>query len=165
MTRYRRTQIGWAMLAALSVSVISVAVWDPRLLVGAEGMGLVVPVVTAAILAAAILLFCSLTVTVGAAHVTIRFGLTPVRKRIRLADVASFEAVRNPWYFGWGIQRYGPGWLYNVSGFEAIEIIRTDGKELRIGTDDTQGLIQALSAAVGDRSHAPDGQPPEIARS
>ena len=160
MTRYRRTQIGWAMLAALSVSVISVAVWDPRLLVGAEGTGLVVPVVTAAILAAAILVFCSLTVTVGATHVTIRFGLTPLRKRIRLADIASFEAVRNPWYFGWGIQRYGPGWLYNVSGFEAIEIVRTNGKELRIGTDDTQGLIRALSAAVGDPSHAPDGQPP-----
>jgi hypothetical protein len=165
MTRYRRTQIGWAMLAALSVSVISVAAWDPRLLVEAEGAGLAVLAVTAAILAAAILLFCSLTVTVGAAHVTIRFGLTPVRKRIRLADVASFEAVRNPWYFGWGIQRYGPGWLYNVSGFEAIEIVRTDGKELRIGTDDAQGLIQALSAAIGDQSHAPDGQPPEIARS
>ena len=160
MTRYRRTQIGWAMLGMLAVSVVSVAVWDPRLLVEAEGTGLVVLAVTAAILAAAILLFCSLTVTVGAAHVTIRFGLTPLRKRIRLADIASFEAVRNPWYFGWGIQRYGPGWLYNVSGFEAIEIVRTNGKELRIGTDDTPGLIRALSAAVGGRSHAPDGQPP-----
>lgn len=158
MTYYRRTQIGWAMLALLSVSVIGAALWNPRLVVEAEGAELWALAGTGAVLAAAILLFCSLTVSVDAAQLTIRFGLTPVRKRIRLADVASFEAVRNPWYFGWGIQRYGPGWLYNVSGFEAVEIVRADGRELRVGTDDTPGLMRALSAAVGERSRAPDGQ-------
>ena len=163
MTRYRRTQIGWAMLGMLAVSVVSVAVSFS--LVQAEGEGIAGAglAIASAVLAAAVLVFCSLTVTVDDLHVTIRFGLTPLRKRIRLADIASVEAVRNPWYFGWGIQRYGPGWLYNVSGFDAIEIVRTDGKELRIGTDDSQGLIRALSGAVGERSHAADDKPPDIA--
>lgn len=160
MTPYRRTQIGWAMLAALSVSVISVAAAYPLLQAEGEDEGLAVIVVSGALVAAAILFFCSLTVTIDTAHVTIRFGLTPVRKRIRLADIASFEAVRNPWYYGWGIARYGPGWLYNVSGFEAIEIVRTDDSQVRIGTGDSQGLIRALSAAVGKRSRTADDQPP-----
>ena len=90
--------------------------------------------------------------TVDGSHLTVRFGLTPLRKRIRLADIASVEAVRNPWYFGWGIQRYGPGWLINVSGFEAIEIIRTDGKELRIGHGRPAGVDQ--SAGGGGRRAA-----------
>ena len=160
MTPYRRTQIGWAMLAALSLSVISVAVAYPLLQAEGEEEGLAVLAVTGVVVSAAVLFFCSLTVTIDAGHVTIRFGLTPVRKRIRLADIASFEAVRNPWYFGWGIARYGPGWLYNVSGFEAIEIVRTDDTQLRIGTGDSQGLIRALSAAVGKRSRAAHDQPP-----
>ena len=161
MTRYRHMQVGWAMLGMLGVSVVSVVVSIP--LVQADGEGRAVLAIASAVLSAAVLVFCSLTVTVDPAHVTVRFGLTPLRKRIRLADIASFEAVRNPWYFGWGIQRYGPGWLYNVSGFEAIEIVRTDGKELRIGTDDSQGLLRALSAAVGERSHAADDKPADIA--
>ena len=161
MTRYRHMQVGWAMLGMLGVSVVSVVVSIP--LVQADGEGRAVLAIASAVLSAAVLVFCSLTVTVDHAHVTVRFGLTPLRKRIRLADIASFEAVRNPWYFGWGIQRYGPGWLYNVSGFEAIEIVRTDGKELRIGTDDSQGLLRALSAAVGERSHAADDKPVDIA--
>ena len=161
MTRYRRTQIGWVMLGMLALSVLSVAVsvW----LVQAEEEGSAVLAIASAALAAAVLVFCSLTVTVDDSHVTVRFGLTPLRKRIRLADIASFEAVRNPWYFGWGIQRYGPGWLYNVSGFEAIEIVRTDGRELRIGTDDSQGLIRALAAAAGERPHAAGDEPAAIA--
>ena len=160
MTRYRHMQVGWAMLGMLGVSVVSVAVSIPR--AGGRGRaggtgdrkrravggrpGVLQPHGDG-----------------GPCTRHRPFGLTPLRKRIRLADIASFEAVRNPWYFGWGIQRYGPGWLYNVSGFEAIEIVRTDGKELRIGTDDSQGLLRALSAAVGERSHAADDKPADIA--
>ena len=144
MTRYRHMQVGWAMLGMLGVSVVSVAVSIP--LVQADGAGRAVLAIASAVLAAAVLVFCSLTVTVDHAHVTVRFGLTPLRKRIRLADIASFEAVRNPWYFGWGIQRYGPGWLYNVSGFEAIET-RPHGRQ---GAAHRHGRLAGIaSSALG----------------
>ncbi len=160
MTRYRHTQIGWVMLGTLAVSAVSVA-FVSGIEEGAWGRAILM--LAWVIVTVGLLAFCSLTVTVDGSHLTVRFGLTPLRKRIRLAEIASFEAVRNPWYFGWGIQRYDPGWLINVSGFEAIEIIRTDGKELRIGTDDARGLTRALAAAVGERPHGSVEEPPDIA--
>ena len=97
---------------------------------------------------------CSLTVTVDDEFLSIRFGLIPLRKRISLANIKSFHAVQTN---GWGIRYDGSGWLYSVSGFDAIEIHRVYGRELRVGTDDPQGLVAALSAAVGDQSHGPYG--------
>ena len=47
-----------------------------------------------------------------------------------------------------GIRWWGHGWLYNVSGFKAVEIELASGKRLRIGTDEPERLAQAISAAT-----------------
>ena len=61
---------------------------------------------------------------------------------------ASFQTVRNKWYFGWGIRYLGTGWLYNVSGLDAVEIVQNDGKMVRVGTDEPDVLARALSTVV-----------------
>ena len=43
------------------------------------------------------------------------------------------------------------GWLYNVSGYEAVEIALASGKRLRLGTDEPHRLAQALRAAMRER--------------
>jgi len=50
----------------------------------------------------------------------------------------SAKTTKNHWYYEWGIR----GWLwpkmriYNVSGFDAVEIKVKNGKTYRIGTDE-----------------------------
>lgn len=93
-------------------------------------------------------LFGSLTVTVGEDAVEVRFGPGIIRRRWALDDFTSVSVVRTRWWHGWGIH-WGPkGWLYNVSGFDAVELVRKNGRVLRIGTDDPSALEQALRAAL-----------------
>ena len=58
--------------------------------------------------------------------------------------------MKNHWYYGWGIRIwFWPYmWIYNVSGFDAVEITMRDGKMYRIGTDVPTELEMALCRAM-----------------
>ncbi len=104
-----------------------------------------------AALAVSLLLFSILTVEVDGEEVSVRFGVGLIRKRFPLSEIESHSAVRNPWYYGWGLRRTPIGWLYNVSGLEAVEITMKDGRKVRIGTDDPAGLDAAIGAALSNK--------------
>lgn len=104
-----------------------------------------------AALAVSLLLFSILTVKVDGEEVSVRFGVGLIRKRFPLSEIESHSAVRNPWYYGWGLRRTPIGWLYNVSGLEAVEITLKDGRKVRIGTDDPTGLDAAIGAALSNK--------------
>ena len=91
--------------------------------------------------------FGSLTVTVDEDEIQHWFGPGFWRKTYLLLDIASVKKVRNSWIYGWGIRLTPHGWLYNVSGLDAIEVELRSGRKLRIGTDDPDGLIAALQPA------------------
>ncbi|MBN2053764.1 hypothetical protein JW905_02500 [bacterium] len=101
------------------------------------------------VLAAAAFIFHSLTVRVTDAEVIVSFGPGVIRKTFPLADIVTARAVRNPWYFGWGIRVIPGGWMFNVSGLSAVELERFSGRKFRIGTDDPDGLLRAIRAARG----------------
>jgi hypothetical protein len=92
-------------------------------------------------------LFAALTVEIRDGLLKFHFGLGLIRKKLKIAEIESCEIVRNPWYYGWGIHATGKGWVYNVSGFEAVEIFMSDGRRLRIGTDEPDLLRKALLTA------------------
>ena len=92
-------------------------------------------------------LFATLTVEIRDGFLKFRFGLGLIRKKLKIAEIESCEVVRNPWYYGWGIHATGKGWVYNVSGFEAVEIFMSDGRRLRIGTDEPDLLRKAILTA------------------
>jgi hypothetical protein len=92
-------------------------------------------------------LFATLTVEIRDGLLRFRFGLGLIRKKLKIAEIESCEVVRNPWYYGWGIHATGKGWIYNVSGFEAVEIFMSDGRRLRIGTDEPDLLRKAILTA------------------
>ena len=52
----------------------------------------------------------------------------------------------NPLY-GWGIRYPFDGWLYNVSGLQAVELTVKGEGNLRIGTDEPETLVAALAEA------------------
>jgi hypothetical protein len=108
--------------------------------------GLLIPLV---ILALVSVNFASLTVVVEPG--SLRFWLGPglVRRSFPLDQVASCEVVTNPWYTGWGIRRLPSGWLYNVSGYQAVELLMHDGRRVRVGTDEPDTLCRAIVAFRG----------------
>ncbi|NBC01450.1 MAG: hypothetical protein GVY15_11415 [Bacteroidetes bacterium] len=137
MTHYEHTQVGHttggALLAGAGLALLSPMGWAKAALAGSLGVGAA--------------LFASLTVRVTDRALHFYFGPGFWKKRIPLDEIAAVRAVRNsPWY-GWGIRLTPHGWLYNVSGLDAVEIEKTDGTTLRIGTDEPTTLAAALTRA------------------
>ena len=142
-TRYRHTQVGWVILALLAA--FAFFFWRGLPPEAAAAARLPFLVVAAVLL----LGFSALTVEVDDEAIRLRFGVGLVRKRIPLADVGAWRAVRNPWYSGWGI-RLGPnGVLWNVSGFDAVELDLPGGRRFRVGTDEPAELVAAIARAKG----------------
>ena len=97
------------------------------------------------ILCLCVWLFGSLTVQIEDGELSHWFGPGFWKKSYQLVDIESATAVRNSWIFGWGIRLTPHGWLYNVSGLDAVQIELRSGRKLRIGTDDPHGLVEAIS--------------------
>jgi len=90
------------------------------------------------------LLFFALTITVGDGKLTWRFGWGPIKKSVPLSEIIKAEPMRTTFMMGWGIHYTRSGWLYNVSGYDAVRITLRTGKQFVLGTDDPSGLVHAL---------------------
>jgi len=144
MKEYKHTQIGYLLLIIYSAVILFIGYLN--FVTGFNSIALAGLI----ILLIAMGLFATLTVAVNDRMIKLRFGLGIIRKVFLLKDVETYRVVENPWYYGWGI-RYTPrGWLFNVSGFSAIELQMKDGKLYRIGTDDPEGLAKAIGEALND---------------
>lgn len=138
---YRHTQVGTvivsALLCAAGVTLIMLA--------AAAGSSPLLAFAVIAITGVVLALFSSLTVEIKKDTLTCRFGLGFIRKDILLSDVEEVHPVVNPWFVGWGI-RWIPGskWVWNVSGFRAVELTMKDGTRFRIGTDEPEALARAI---------------------
>jgi hypothetical protein len=138
VTTYRHTQTGYAIIYALLVPAFiacAVATVSPTTRVA---------LIPAAILLLSGLLFWKLTIEIDHEILRASFGLGLVRKTTRVADVASCEPIRIRWWYGWGIHLTPYGWLYNVSGWDAVAITLRNGRRFSLGTDDPQGLTAAI---------------------
>jgi hypothetical protein len=93
-------------------------------------------------------LFSSLTTVVTDTEFIFHFSFGFWRKRIPLADIRRAEAVRTTFWDGSGIHLTRRGWLYNVWGLDAVEIERTNGTRLRVGSDDARRLADAITAQL-----------------
>ncbi|MFC1682718.1 hypothetical protein ACFL0G_00730 [Candidatus Zixiibacteriota bacterium] len=143
MTRYRHTQIGWAIIVAMPLSIVLIII----LMFFYEFSW--APVIVALVLGLTTLLFGSLTVEIDQEYLTARFGPGLIRKTIPLRHIVAHQQVRSHWLSGWGVRRISGGWMFNVSGLDAVELLLQDGGKFRIGTDDAQGLTEALGQVLG----------------
>lgn len=91
-------------------------------------------------------IFSSLTVEVSSEELSWYFGPGFWRKSVQRGEISSATPVSNKWWWGWGIHLTPKGWLYNVSGLEAVEITLRNGKTIRIGSDQAPALAHALDA-------------------
>ncbi len=147
--RYRHTQPGVVVLVVggLAAAAIIVPAFFVHMPVGALGL--------AGVLLVCLGLFATLTVDVSDRRIAVRFGLGVIRAELMAGEVRSVRVVRNKWYMGWGVRLLPRGWLYNVSGLDAVEVAMTGGKTYRIGTDEPE----ALAAAIREEAGLPPNQP------
>ncbi len=140
--QYHHKQIGFVIIIPLVVFFIIVFTQFM-----AKGVFTFMFILILIFFIAALVLFYALTVEIQNNIITCSFGIGLIRKSISLSEIQTVRAVQNPWYAGWGI-RWIPGqyWLWNVSGFEAVELSMKDGKRFRIGTDEPDALVLAIES-------------------
>ena len=95
-----------------------------------------------------VLLFSRLEVTVSGGKIVTAFGFGRPHREIDLADVTAVRQVRNTWIQGTGIRKISGGWMYNVWGLDAVEVDLSSGNVFRIGTDDPENLLAAISLQI-----------------
>jgi len=149
MKNYEHTQPGVLMrliLGAMAVvmgTIGIVVLTSTRKPEAAIGL-LVAPVVLAILL----VLFHSLTIRISKKTLNLSFGVGLIRKSFSIEEIDEASAVSNRWHYGWGIKKIKGGWLYNVSGFDAVEIKLKNGRTNRIGTDEPKKLLAAINSAM-----------------
>jgi hypothetical protein len=138
MTTYQHTQFGSAIVWPLILTIVISCV-----------LAFVAPVMRAALLIAVPLVlvlffFWKLTITIDDKSLRAAFGPGFIYKQIPLSQIESAIPVRIKWWEGWGIHLSRFGWLYNVSGLDAVAIRLRDGKQLALGTDQPDELTAAI---------------------
>lgn len=108
-----------------------------------------VGILTFAVMIWATAFVSSLTISIEDEFIKLRFGGGSWRKKFALENIVSAGVVRTTFWHGWGIHHTGTAWLYNVAGFEAVEITLKNGKKKWLGTDQPQKLTDAINSALG----------------
>ena len=142
--KYEHTQPGYLVVLAILVALLSFSVVFVQ-----TG---VTPVMFAFMFFILFLLisFSSLNVVIDDKYLRIKFGYGIFKKKFLLREILTVKAVKNRWYYGWGIRVwFWPSMsIYNVSGFDAIEIKIKSGKTYRIGTDEPKELVVAVKRLI-----------------
>ena len=93
-------------------------------------------------------LFHSLTIEIADGELRWCFGPGLIHKHVPLNEISSGQSVRTNVIEGWGIHLSRFGWLYNVSGFDAVAFKLKNGKSFCLGTDEPQALLAVLGLRV-----------------
>lgn len=153
MNAYKHTQIGYLMIVITLIALV----FFTRLQITARaeapsvdsGTNFAITVMMALILFI-LASFGTLTVAIDGQLLKLRFSWGIFRKKFPLSEIASARKVKNHWYYGWGIRLWFRPymWIYNVSGFDAVELTMKNGKICRIGTDEPEKLEAAINQAA-----------------
>lgn len=147
MTRhYRHRQTGTVILASLGAGLFLILVIF-LLVPPANTPARLILAGVAAVMLLPLWLFGTLSAEVTDREVRAWFGPGLVRRRIALRDVREARAVRNSWWYGYGVRLVPHGWMFNAAGLDAVEIVLASGRRFRIGTDEPRELLAAIERA------------------
>ena len=94
--------------------------------------------------------FYKLTIIVNNTTISFKLGIGIFGKSYDISEIASCKPVKNLWIYGLGIHKIPSGWLYNVSGFKAIELRFKDStRVIRIGTNKPEEIAEAIKELIG----------------
>lgn len=143
MIRYEHTQrsylLHWIIVPLLLIALGGVFLAHPPLWVWPLALGYL------AALSWVTVTFSMLTVLVDGDQIRLYFGRGWPRKTLIREEIVAVRSVRNLWWYGLGIRWIPKGTLWNVWGLDAVELQFASGKVFRVGTDDPDGLVAAIS--------------------
>lgn len=97
-----------------------------------------------------LLLFYQLTITVSSTHVSFKLGVGLIRKTYKISDISTCRPVVNSPLYGVGIRMIPGGWLFNVTGIDAIELrFRNKASVVRIGTNKPEEISRLIHSIIG----------------
>lgn len=102
------------------------------------------------LMAIILLLTYRLTVEADDESLRVSLGIGLIKRTLDWNDIVSCKPVRNAWWRGWGMRKIPRGWMFNVSGFHAVELELANGRTFRIGTDEPENLAEAIRERLGD---------------
>ena len=147
---YQHTQSGWPVriaFAATALGFLAMALIRPL-----DGPTPRTALALGAVAATAIgLIWSRMTLAVEGGRLRWSFGFGWPRFSLPLADIESIAVTRTTFWQGWGIHRTRQGWLYNISGWDAVLVTRKDGKKVLLGTDEPRRLKAAVERALPSR--------------
>ena len=147
MTRYERTQTGCAMIWILFAAALLVATGQFFHTPPAREISVIVSILLLITIAG----FYKLTIMIDTEVLRWSFGIGVISKKVPIAEIAACEPIRIRWWYGWGIHLTPYGWLYNVAGWNAVAITLRNGRKFALGTDDPQGLTEAIRRLASAR--------------
>lgn len=146
---YQHTQRGTLILVA-TLGIAALFIGLAFTIAPIQSVWLAVP-----ILGVCAWLFSSLTIEITDHELRWHFGPGLIRKRVQLEEITAAEPVKTGLRDGWGIHWTRYGWLYNVSGGDAVVVTLRSGKRFALGTDEPQALTARLTEVV--QRNAPAG--------
>jgi len=97
------------------------------------------------------LMFYCMKVVVENGELRIAFGIGLIAFTYPLHLVEDCRPVRNKWYHGLGIKMRPQGMLYNIRGLKAIELELSNGRLIRVGSDEPEEFCKAIRAQIPQR--------------
>jgi len=96
-----------------------------------------------------LLTFYRIVIEVDENYITFKLGIGLFKKTYQINDLTSCSSVRCSFISGFGIRKIANGWLYNVSGLDAIELKFNDRKDIiRIGTNKSDEIASLVSSFI-----------------
>jgi hypothetical protein len=146
---YRHTQVGWPVRLSLfggALVLVAAGALTPE-----PAPIPWVMLIAATVMIGAGFVFGSLSIRLDGDRLHWHFGAGWPRRSIALESVSSVELTRTRFWEGWGIHATRRGWLYNVSGYDAVLIRLCEGSTLLLGTDEPRRLKDTLDHALKSR--------------
>jgi len=140
--RYEHTQIGYLTICVVFGAAVFVALTSS--VSPPDHIGLLVSATIEVILLICAIAFSKLTIKIDGEFLKASFTMGFICRKVLLTEIAECEPIRIRWWYGWGIHLTPYGWLYNVSGLDAVVITLRNGRKFALGTDDAQGLVAAI---------------------
>ena len=146
MTKYEHTQIGYLIISVLFAATVFVAITG--IIAPSDRGVLLIDAIIELILLICAIVFSKLTIKIDEETLQACFGIGLICKKVPLTEIVGCEPIRIRWWYGWGIHLTPYGWLYNVSGLDAVVIRLRNGRKFALGTDDPQALVDAIERLI-----------------
>jgi amino acid transporter len=153
---YHHTQASPVILGAYVAGMVILAL-GYRSIASAEASGaartgaFALVTVVAICVTVVTILFSTLTVDVGNGAVRWHFTGGIIHGSANVRDIERVSRAKSSASSGWGLRRTPDGTAYLVSGLDVVRLRLRDGRQVDLGTNEPDRLVQAIERAVASR--------------